>query len=134
MFYAGYAPGADQEVNLKYIFKLDTPNLGTNTGQCTIYNKSSLKRLTLLVVKTTESNGSPVKWDRVLYGPKVDRHSLLERWKMKSEAGRNNQAGNQLISAFQEGQVGEARFMLSKHTDTPTPTWSRNYNLVGSKR
>ena len=72
LFYAGYAPGADQEVNLKYIFKLDTPNLGTNTGQCTIYNKSSLKRLTLLVVKTTESNGSPVKWDRVLYGPKID--------------------------------------------------------------
>ena len=53
---------------------------------------------------------------------------------MKSDAGRNNQAGNQLISAFQEGQVGEARFMLSKQTDMPTPTWSRNYNLVGSKR
>ena len=95
---------------------------------------ASSKRLRMGCLKTTESNGSPVKWDRVLYGPKVDRHSLLERWKMKSEAGRNNQAGNQLISAFQEGQVGEARFMLSKHTDTPTPTWSRNYNLVGSKR
>ena len=52
---------------------------------------------------------------------------------MKSEAGCNNQAGNQLISAFQEGQVGEARFIPSKHTDMPTPTWSRNYNLIGSR-
>ena len=72
----------------------------------------SSKRLRMGCLKTTESNGSPVKWDRVLYGPKVDRHSLLERWKMKSDAG-SNQAGNQLISAFQEGQVGKARFMLS---------------------
>ena len=30
--------------------------------------------------------------------------------------------------------MGEARFMLNKQTDMLTPTWSRNYNLVESKR
>ena len=44
--------------------------LGAGISNITL--ETSFKRLTLDCVKTTESNGSPVKWGRVLYGPKID--------------------------------------------------------------
>ena len=34
--------------------------------------RSTLKRIALIIANTTGSSGVTVKWDRVLYGPKID--------------------------------------------------------------
>lgn len=83
-------------------------------------------------IKLTGTSDFIIKWGCVMYSPKGE--VIIQMRNGGKQKMRPKRAGNQLISIFCEGLLGEASFrVLTKHEDTLTPSEAQDLILKNSK-